>query len=72
MKKADFIKHTSTKKMSKLDMLILLELVTMMIKQAQSILFPQGKYKKLKWYHISRLSKLGKILIVFILKWYRR
>jgi hypothetical protein len=72
MKKSDFIKHTSTKGMSQLDTWLLLDLVTEMIKQVQSILFPNGKYRKLKWYHATRLIKLGRILLIFILKWYRR
>jgi len=72
MKKSEFQKHTSTKGMSKLDKWYLLEITTEMIAAATIVLFPFGKYKPIKWHHIGRLIKLGKILIVMIMKWVKK
>jgi len=72
MKKSEFIKYTSTKGMSKLDKWYLLEITTEMLAAATIVLFPFGKYKPIKWHHIGRLIRLGKILIVMILKWVKK
>ena len=72
MNKKEFVKYTSTERMSKLDKWYLLEITTEMIAAATIVLFPFGKYKPIKWHHIGRLIKLGKILIVMIMKWVRK
>ena len=72
IKKIDFIKKSEVKNMSELDRWYLLSLATEMLAAAAVVLFPAGKYLPIKWYQVGRLIKLGKIVIVMILKWAKK
>lgn len=72
IRKEELIKKTSINNMSELDKWYMLQLATEMIVAATTILFPAGKYMPIKWYQITRLVKLGKIVVIMILKWVKK
>ena len=72
IKKKEFLKKASIQSMSELDKWYMLQLATEMITAVALILFPAGKYVPIKWYQIGRLVKLGRIVVVMVLKWLKK
>lgn len=70
--KKDFLKKAEVGNMSELDRWYLLGLATEMLAAVAVILFPAGKYLPIKWYQVGRLIKIGKIVVVMILKWTKK
>ena len=72
IQKKEFIKKAEIDNLSELDRWYLLSLATEMLAAAAVVLFPAGKYLPIKWYQVGRLIKLGKIVVVMILKWVKK